>query len=106
MLIHEFLNKDLDIVPEESPPIILDIKSALCMANIGKDTKHTRQIARIMHLVRNGEKWKMHNIEWCEGGLQLADIATNNFGENILTPEMKYVILRLDNWDRTLVQEG
>ena len=24
----------------------------------------------------------MHNIEWCKGGLQLADIDTNNVGEN------------------------
>ena len=36
--------------------IVLDSKSAICMAKNGKDTKHTRNIARIMHLVRNGEK--------------------------------------------------
>ena len=41
------------------------------MANNGKYTKHTRKIARRMHFVRNGEKFKMHKIEWCEGGLQL-----------------------------------
>ena len=45
--------------------------SAICMAKNGKDTKHTRQIARRMHLVRNGEKCNMINIDWCEGGLQL-----------------------------------
>ena len=72
-------------------------KYDMCMAKNGKDTKHTRHIARRMHSVNIGEKCGMHNIDWCEGGLQLADIATNNFGENILTPEMKYVILRLDN---------
>ena len=48
------LNKDPDIVPEEDPLIVLYSKSDLCMANNGKDTKHTRHIARIMHLVRNG----------------------------------------------------
>ena len=53
MLIHEFLNKDPDIVPEENPLIALDGKSAMCMAKKGKDTKHTRHIARIMHFVRN-----------------------------------------------------
>ena len=37
MVIHELLNKDPDIVPEEDPPIILDSKSAVCMANNGKD---------------------------------------------------------------------
>ena len=41
-----------------------------------------------------------------EGGLQLADIATNNVDEHDLTPGMKYIMVRLDNWDRTLVQEG
>ena len=56
MLINEFLNKDPDIVPEEDPLIVLDSKSAMCMAKNGKDTKHTIHIARIMHFVRNGEK--------------------------------------------------
>ena len=53
ILIHALLNKDPDIVPEEDPLIVLDSKYAMCMAKNGKDTKHTRKIARIMHLVRN-----------------------------------------------------
>ena len=68
MLIHELLNKDPDIVPEEAPLIVLDSKSAMCMDKNYKDTKHTRHIARRMHFVRNGEKCKMHKIDWCEGG--------------------------------------
>ena len=48
----------------------------------------------------------MHKIGWCEGGLQLADIATKKVGENNLTPLMKYIMVRLDNLDKTLVQEG
>ena len=48
----------------------------------------------------------MHKIDWCKGGLQLADIATNNVGGPGLTPRMKYILVILDNWDRTLVQEG
>ena len=32
----------------------------------------------------------MHNIDWCEGGLQLEDIGTKNVGENDLNPRMKY----------------
>ena len=67
------------------------------MANNGKDTKHTRHIARIMHLVRNDKKFKMNNIDWCEGGLKLAAIGTKNLGENDLTPIMKYIMVRLDN---------
>ena len=69
MLINELLNKDPDIVPEEAPMIVLNSKSAMYMAKNGKDTKHTRNISRIMHLLRNGEKCKMHNIDWCGGGL-------------------------------------
>ena len=62
-----------------------------------KDTKNTRHIARIMHLVRNGEKGNMQKIYWCEGGLQLADIGTRNVSEPDLTPRMKYIMVRLEN---------
>ena len=44
ILINELLNKDPYIVPEEAPLTILDSKSAVCMANHGKDNKYTRQI--------------------------------------------------------------
>ena len=67
------------------------------MDNNGKDTKHTRHIARRMNFVRNGETCKMHKIDWCEGGLQLADIVTNNVSEPDLTPRVKYIMARLDN---------
>ena len=97
MLVHELLNEDPDMVPKEVPLIILDSKSAQCMANNGRDTKHTRHIARRMHFVRNGEKCKMHKIEWCERVLQLADIGTKNVSEHDLTPRMKYIMVRLEN---------
>ena len=42
-----------------------------------------------MHLVRNGERCKIHNIYLCEGGLQLAEIATKNVGEYDLTARVK-----------------
>ena len=45
MLIHEQLNKDPDIFPEEAPLIVLDSKSDMCMAKNGKDTKHTIPLA-------------------------------------------------------------
>ena len=97
MLIHELLNKDTDIVTEEDPLIILDIKSYVCIAKNGTDTKHTSHIARRMHFLRNGEKFKMHKIDWCEGGLKLADIDTKNVGEYDLTPSIKYIMVILDN---------
>ena len=65
MLFHELLNKDTDIVILAEPLIILDSKSALCMYKTDKDTKHTMHIYRGVHSVRNGEKCKIHNIEWC-----------------------------------------
>ena len=95
MLIHELLSKDPDIVPEAFPLIILDIKYDVCISNNGKDTKHTRHIARRINLVRNGEKCKMHNIDWCEGGLHLAEISTKNVGDNYLNLRMKYIMVRL-----------
>ena len=97
MLINELLNKDSYIVPEEDPLIVLDSKSSMCMTKNVKDTKHAMHIARIMNLVRNGEKCKMHKIDWCEGGLQLANIATKNVGEHDLTPRIKYIMVILDN---------
>ena len=63
ILIHELLNKDPDIVPEEDPLIVLDSKSDMCMAKNGKDTKHTIHIARIINLERNVKKCKIHKID-------------------------------------------
>ena len=49
MFIHELLNNDPGIVPEEDPLNILYSKSAICMSKNGKDTKHTRHIERRIH---------------------------------------------------------
>ena len=75
---------------------ILDSNSPVCMAKNGKDSKHTRRIARRIRFVGNGEKCKMHKIDWCQGGLQLAYITTKNYGEQDLTPRMKYIMVILD----------
>ena len=91
------MNKDPDIVPDEAPLIVLDRKSAMCMAKNDKDNKHTRHITRRMHFVRIGEKCKMHKIDWCEGGLHLADIGTKNVSEPDLTPKVEYIMVRLEN---------
>ena len=64
------------------------------MDNNGKDTKHTRYIVSIINFVSNGEKCKMHKIDWCEGGLQLVDIATENVGEYDLTTRTRYIMVR------------
>ena len=94
------------MVPKEAPFIILDSKFAMCMAKNGKDTKHTRHIARKINFVRNGEKCKMHKIDWCEGGLQLADIGTKNLSETDLTPRMKYIMVRLENLRQNTCTRG
>ena len=62
MLVHELFNEDPDIVPKEAPLIVLDRKYSMCISKNGRDTKHTRHIARRMNFVRNGEKCKMHRI--------------------------------------------
>ena len=85
------------MVPKEDPLVVLDSKSAMCMAKNGEDTKHTRQVSRRMIFVRNGEMCKMHKIDWCEEGLQLTDIVTKNVSEPDLTPRMKYIMIRLEN---------
>ena len=77
--------------------IVLDGKPAMCMDKNGKDTKHTRYIARRIRFLRNGEKCKMHKIYWCEGGLQFEDIGTKNVSEPDITPRMKYIMVRLEN---------
>ena len=84
----------------------MDIKSAVCMANNGKDSKHNSHISRRVIFLRNGEKLKMHKIDWCEGGLQLADISTKNIGENDLNHRMKYMMVSLDNLEIIIVQGG
>ena len=97
ILIHECLNKDPEIFPVEGPLIFLASKSSMCMAKNGNDTKHTRHIARRIHFVMNGEKCKMQKIDWCEGGIQLADIGTKNVSEPDITPRIKYIMLILEN---------
>ena len=85
------------MVPKEAPLIVLDSKFDMCMAKNGKDNKHNRHISRRMHFVRNGEKCKMHKIDLCEGGLQLAYIGNKNVSETVLKPRMKYIMVRLEN---------
>ena len=82
ILNNELLNKDPDVVPEKPPLIILDSKSDICMSKNVKDTKRTRQISRRMHLVRNVKECNLHRKVWCEGGMKLADIVTNNVRED------------------------
>ena len=50
---------------------------------------------------RNGEEWNSHNTVWFEGGLQLADIGTDNVREGELNPRLGYDIVRLENGQKT-----
>ena len=45
--------------------------------------------------MRNGDKFKMNKIEWCEGGMELEELSNKNVGENYLNPRMKYIMVRL-----------
>ena len=75
------------------------------MAMNGKYTKHTRNISRIMHLVRNGEECNINKTVWCEGGMQLTDIRTRNIREDELDTRLVYDMLRLDNRQKTFTRE-
>ena len=75
----------------------MDSKSDVCMSINGKDTNHIRHIARRVHFVKNGENFRYNKIEWCELGLQLAEIATKNVGDNDLNTRTKYITVRIDN---------
>ena len=48
----------------------------------------------------------MHKIYWCEGGLQLAETGTKNVSEPDLTPRMKYIMVRLENWSQNTCTRG
>ena len=48
----------------------------------------------------------MHNIDWCEGGLKLVDIATNNDGDNELSHGIIYIMVRLENLWRNFYKRG
>ena len=78
MINNELLNKDIDLIPEKLPLIILDSRSYVCMANNCKYTKHNRQISRRIHVVRNFEECNLHKKVWCEVGIQLAYNETKN----------------------------
>ena len=92
------MNKYPDIVPEEDPLIILDSKSAVCMAKNGKYTNHTIHISIRVNFVRHFDIYKLGKIDWCEVGLKLAYISTKNIGENDLNSRIKYIMINLDNW--------
>ena len=74
------------------------------MSKNGNDANYTNHIAIRVYFVINVEKWKMQKIDCFEGGLKLADIKTKNALDNDLNPRIKYIILRLNNWYKTLVR--
>ena len=65
------LDKYPDKVPEEDTRVILDSKYAVFMSNNDKYTNNTRHISRRVYILRNGKKFKIQKIVWCEEGLQL-----------------------------------
>ena len=97
MLNNDLINKDLDMIPEQSALIILYRKPAVITVKNGKDTKHTIHSSRIINFVVNGEECNLHNTLWCEGGLKLSYIGTNNVREDELNPRLLYALVRIYN---------
>jgi hypothetical protein len=58
--------------------IFFDSNSAIAMGKSYKDTKHTRQIMRRYHYVREGISSNRFIMEWLRTGIQMADIGTKN----------------------------
>ena len=85
------------MVSEQALIIIFYGREAVCMENNGKDIKHTRHVSKIMQLVRNSQELNLHKTVWCEVGLQLADIGTNNVREDELNPILRYAMLILEH---------
>ena len=69
------------MVSDAAPLIIIKSKSDVCMAKNGKDTKHTGKFSRRIHSIINVEECNMDKTVFCEGGLMLEYIVTNNAGE-------------------------
>ena len=97
MLNNGLLKKYPDVVPEQALLNILYRKSANFMAKNVKNNKHTRHIYRKIHFVRNGEECNLRNTVWCEGGLKLKDIGTNNVRGDELNSRLGYSMVRLEN---------
>ena len=71
------------------------IVSLLCVCLRMLRIPKKRQVTRIVHFVRNGEKFT--RLTGVREVLQLSEIATKNVGDNALNPRMKYIIVRLYN---------
>ena len=54
-----------------------------------------------MNLVRNGKQYNFHKTVWCEVGMKLADIGTENIREDQLNTRLGYNMLILENWQNT-----
>ena len=72
ILNNKLLSTDTYVVPEQATLIILDRKYYIRVDKIGKNTKHTRHISRIISLVRNGEDWNLYKKILFGGVLQLS----------------------------------
>ena len=67
MLIHELLNEDPYMVPEEAPLIFFDGKSSVCMAKNGKDNKTYQTHCKENAFCKEWRKTKDAKIDWCKG---------------------------------------
>ena len=56
------MNKDTYVVTDQTHLFILYIKKSVCMPNNVKNTKFTRHIYKIIHLVQKCEEFKLHKI--------------------------------------------
>ena len=67
------------------------------MSKNGKDIKHTRHISMRMHFFRNGEEKNIRKTLWCEIGLKLVYVGTNNVREYEFNRILGYTIVIIYN---------
>ena len=70
------------------------------------DTKHTKQVSRRMYFVKYVVEWNVYKTVWCERGLRMADIVTNNVTEDEINTRLVYAMLRHENLKSTCVNKG
>ena len=46
----------------------------------------------------------MYKTVWCEGGLKLADIVTNNVIQYEFNARLQYTMSILENWQKTFIR--
>ena len=103
MLLCEFEGiEDADMAPTT---MFFDSKSAIAMGSSYKDTKHTRNIMRCYHYVRNEIVANRFNMSWIGTEFMISDIGTKQTPGPRHTFLVELIHIKVKD-QRSLIQEG